>query len=248
MKTVVIFFAILCLVSCQSSSYKERNSGEFFQAAGGLNFLMAETPEWANAVSDVACFRDKKLHLLNLAKLKAEFNLTLRQSLNAQFYYNQELKKVRERMNSDVAMIPLRELDLSFFKALESAKAAVDPLRLPDFNRIHLTVLEEWLTLADGENKLKEFLQSPLQNEGVPVVISLCRSQAELENKFQEFGAFSIGAEWAMPFHEDLKSKAGWSLALQAFFKPQQSLTLFKANKNIKWDYSKLIMGKYTIK
>lgn len=247
----ITFIWAILLMGCQTQGTNDfgvRNTGEYYQSTGGLNFLLPEAPQWANSVSEVGCFRDPDLRILNLQKVKAEFNSNFRQTLNLQYYYNEELKKVRARFSEPGQALTLRDLDLTFFKALEASKASFDPVRLPDFNRIHLTVYEDWMRETNGEGKLKEFLKSPLQNAGVPVVISFCLSQQELEGKFQEYGAFSIGAEWVAPFHEDFTPKAGWSLSLSSFFKAHQSLVLFKASKASKIDYSKLVLGKYDIK
>lgn len=250
-KFFLLLFLFSTIASCQtqkSDDFKVRHVGEYYQSTGGLNFLLGDVPQWANTVSELGCFRDPELRVLDLQKVKNEFNTTFRQSLNLQFYYNEELKKVRSRFSEPGQTLSLRDFDLTFFKALESSKASFDPVRLPDFNRIHLAIYEEWIKEANGEEKLKNFLKNPIQNEGVPVVVSFCVSQSTLENKFQEYGAFSIGAEWVAPFNEDFSPKAGWSLLLASFFKPHQSLVLFKASKNNKTDYSKLLLGKYDIK
>lgn len=251
LKFFLILFITLGVLGCQSQTTKDfavRNTVDFYQSTGGLSFLLEEVPSWSNSVSEFNCFRDTNLRLLNLQKIKSEFNSSTRQTLNLQYYYNEELRKVRAKFTTPNQLISLRDLDLSFFKALESSKSSFDPIRVPDFKKIHLTVYEEWLREPNGLAKLIEFLKSPIQNEGVPVIISFCTSQLDLENKFQEYGAYAIGAEWVAPFHDDLSIKPGWSLFLSAFFKPHQNLILYKANRNHKTDYPKIILGKYDIK
>lgn len=251
LKNILFSLTIFNLISCQNhktNEFQVRQVNEYYQSTGGLNFLLPEAPTWANMVSEFGCYRDASLRVLDLQKVRADFNTSIRQSLNLQYYYNDELKKIRARFSEPGQTLTLRDYDLTFFKALESSKASFDPLRLPDFNRIHLIIFEEWMSETNGETKLKDFLRNPIQNAGVPVVISFCQPQNVLEEKFQEFGAYSIGAEWVSPFHEDFSPKAGWSLVLSAFFKPHQSLLLFRSNKFSKTDYSKIVLGKYDVK
>lgn len=247
---VFLFVSFFLLFGCQSNSknnFQSRNTEEYYQSTGGLDFLLAEAPAWANVVSEVGCFRNLDIRLLNLQKIRSEFNTSFRQTITIQYYYNQELLKAKSRFSEKEQSLSLKDFDLSFFKALEASKASFDPIRLPNFNRIHLIIYEDWIGGKNSEARLIDFLRNPIHNTGVPVIVSFCTPQHDLEQKFQELGAYSIGAEWIAPFNEDFAPKAGWSLILGSFVKAHQSVTLFKSEKNSKIDYSRILVGKYLI-
>ncbi len=246
-----LIFIVSFLLGCQTNSslgYKTRNTDEFYQSTGGIDFVLAEVPRWANVVTDAGCFRNSNLRVLDLQKIKNEFNTTYRESLAIQYFYNQTLDKIRSRLGVIGTNLTLKDYDLSFFNALEVSKASVDPLRLPDFNKIHLIIYEEWSKNGESDQMLMEFLRSSIHNAGVPVIVSFCTPQNILESKFQEFGAYSVGAEWVAPYGEDFQPKTSWGLVLNAFIKPHQSVVVYRSKNSIKMDYSRLLLGKYLIK
>ena len=234
----IILLAILS--ACQSTSFKELNSNEYFQTTGAMRFILPEAPQWMNFFSAGQCYRSSDTRSLNLELLKKEFNFNLRQSLNAQYYFNEELGIQKSKMSDPKnSTLGLREVELSFLKAVEKARSSFDPVRLPDFNRIHLVWLEDWvMTKNDGKpdlkqvQKLKEFLQSSVHQEGVPVIVSFCTTQSELEKTYQETGAFSIGAEWTSVFNEESVQVPSLVFATKAFFKPQQKVVVYRQKKN----------------
>lgn len=232
---IVCFFAIF-LSSCQSTSFKDVNRNDFFQSTGAMRFILPEAPQWINFFSPGQCYRPSETRALNLELLKKEFNLTLRQSLNAQFYFNEELSIQKNKMSDPQnTTLGLKEVELSFLKAIEKTRSRFDPIRLPDFPRVHLVWLEDWVSKNKDEKqiqKLKEFLQSSVHQEGVPVLVSFCLNQVELEKTYQETGAFSIGAEWSSVFNEESAQVPTYVFATKAFFKAQQKIIVYRQKKN----------------
>lgn len=231
---------LMALTACQSTSFKELNRNDYFQTTGAMRFILPEAPQWMNFFSPGQCYRPSNSRSLNLSLLKKEFNLTLRQALNAQFYFNEELNLQIEKMSDPKnTTLGLREVELSFLKAVEKTRSTFDPIRLPDFSRIHLIWLEDWVMASADVNqkakqvqKLKDFLQSPVHQDGVPVVVSFCTTQAELEKTYQETGAFSLGAEWTSVFNEESTQVPSFVFATSAFFKPVQKIIIYRQKKN----------------
>lgn len=192
-----------------------------YQTSGVEQFFLPELPSWANGNVNAACMRDVSIRFLDHAPLEKLHALDFRQRVEVQTQFN---RKWRERYSSQTKSLSPQEEAVLLLETLEQVKGGLTELKYPSTGPIHLVWWDQVSVRAHAQAWLTK-----LADEGSPIVlVSLCRDSVALEawvleQKLDELGLFTFGAESLTPFDADGSPRPGPVAPLSSFFSIERS-------------------------
>jgi hypothetical protein len=202
-----------------------RDVEDYYVSTGVERYFLPAIPGWANFSQTGGCFRSSGLKYLNIDSLMKSYSLSYFEALQVQANFNEEYISTVKSQSKEV--LTLKEDETLFFRASEKVGSKIYFTDLPTFKRINLVWLDEIRGDKAKEAKLKSFLTSPVNDEGIPVLISACMTRAEIEKMIPEAHYKSISAELFTTFNESGVTVPNMHIELGVFFKPEQKLFLY---------------------
>ena len=215
--------SLLFLASCTSPSVMKLPS-EPYQTAGTEQFFLPELPTWANGSLSANCARNVSVRYLDHSPMEKLHALDFVSRVELQTQFN---RKWKQRYSSSTKVITPQEESVLFLETLEQVKSGLKELRYPAQGPMHLV----WWDQLKDRVRAKPWLMN-LANQGNPIVlVSLCTDDNGLDRwiedqKLEELGLFTMGAESAGPFDSESGIKSGVVMPLSAFF-PRERTTLW---------------------
>ena len=229
----IIFSLILVLTSCadlNNSSLKARNVEDYYTPTGVEKYFLTDIPSWANFDQKASCFRTTRIRYFDLEALMKSYGLNYNKALQVQASFNEEYSQFKK--NDEKHAPTLKDEELLFYKVSDKVSNKLIFFNPPSFKRIHLIWLDEILTDAKSEKKLKKFLNSNAMDAGAPVLVSFCLTRNEIEAKFPDINAKMISAEMFSIFDSSGKQTPGFKIDLDQFFTSDRKL-YFYSQKNL---------------
>lgn len=239
MKIFSLLFVIFAAVSCQSpyTSAERKQLNEYYIQSGVEQYFLADLPEWANVNQTSSCKRTDFIRFFNFSKISESYKLDYEKLLQLQLMFNVSLKKRTvnfdklEVKNMNKRTVP-KEDEVLFFNVLDKIQGGVKEFVIPEFNRVHFVLIDEYLLDPTKILKLKALTESEEFSQGFPVFVSLCSSQREVEqfisvHHFEELNPKIISSELLSPFDDENKLTYGFALDVSKLFKPQTKIYLY---------------------
>lgn len=224
MKTLVYLILFSFLLSGCSSALKPRNVEEFYVSSGIEKYFLSDIPEWANFSQTAGCFRTKGIRYFNIDSLMKSYSLKYPEAIQIQATFNEEFLQLKKTTK---ATLSLKDEEVLFFKSSEKVNSKINFFDAPTFKQVHLIWLDEALSGQKQEERLRNFLQSSVHDNGYPVLVSACLTKAEVDAKFQGLALKVISAELFSIYDEAGDKKPNLHVNIGAFFKPEQKLIFY---------------------
>lgn len=226
----IIVMTTFLLSSCASDkNLKPRTVEDYYAPTGVEKYFLTDVPNWANFDQKAGCFRQPGIRYFNINALMKSYALTYNQALQVQASFNEEFLKFKKANKFQAPM--LKEEELLFYKVSEKVSSKIVFFDPPTYNRVNLIWLDEILGDEQKEKKLKNLLNSPVMEAGVPVLVSFCLTRDEVENKFPDLNTKMITAELFSIYDSQGNATPGFKFELGQFFKPEQKLYFYSQKK-----------------
>lgn len=230
-----ITFFLIVISSCSTApGLKPRTVEEYYLSTGVEKYFLPEIPDWINFSEDAGCFRTKGLKYFDIDALMKSYALSFFEAIQLQALFNEDFLSAKSTQLRQ--SLTLKEEENLFFKASERVGSKIYFTDLPNFKRIHLIWLDNVLGDKNREARLKKFLSSDIHNEGVPVLISACRTKKEIESALPEAHYKIISAELFSVYNPEGQRMPNMHLDLGVFFKTEQILYFYTLGNKIQID------------
>lgn len=225
MKYILILFT---LVGC-STTFKNREIENYHQSAGVEKYFLSDIPSWANFSTEGQCHRQYTTRFFDIGLLMKNFNVDYSRALQIQGLFNDFYN--REGEGGTLRSLPLLAEQNLFYKALEKINAGLLFFERPTFLKINLVWVDDAFISVEDEKRLKGFLKSSVFDSGVPVLLSLCYTKKELEEKFKDDHYAMITAELLSVFNANGVMGNQFKIDLGRLFDSKQILQLYTREK-----------------
>lgn len=226
----VLFLCFLFITSCGSHEYKSRTVENYYQSAGIEKYFLSEIPAWANFSERAACFKNSAIHYFDLDQLMKNLNYDYQTAISLQGTFNEEFEHYQLNVRKDQS-IPFLDLQNIFYRSQERVSGKIHFFEAPTYSRINLVWIDSMLKGSSEEKKIREFLKSPIFDEGVPVLVSLCMTKREIEAKFPTINYHAISAEMFSIYDPKGEKAPIMRFYFDQFFKNNQSLYFYSHEK-----------------
>lgn len=240
MKNVFLSLMVVSVLagSC-SSGLKPRSVDQYYTSTGVEKYFLSDLPEWANYSVSAGCFRASGIRYFDIDALMKSYSMSYSDAIQIQATFNEEYLNLKKQPGVNVG---LKEEELVFFRASERVNNKIKFFEAPTFKQVHLIWLDEALKGKKQEDKLKNFLQSSVQDSGFPVLVSACLTKSEIEAKFPNVAIKAISSEMFSIYDNNGVRQPSIHTQLEAFFRPEQKLIFYsqeakKSLDNIKGNY-----------
>jgi hypothetical protein len=224
MKNITFFLILILTLSSCSTGIKSRTVDQYYTSTGVEKYFLSDIPEWANFSQSAGCFRTKGIRYFDLNALMKSYSLKYSEALQLQATFNEEYLVLKKQPN---VTLSLKDEEVLFFRASDKVNNKINFFDAPDFKQIHLIWVDEALKGKKEEDKLKQFMQSPVHNTGVPILISACLTRPEIEAKFPNMAIKTISAEMFSIYDESGEKNPSLHIDLKAFFKTEQKIIFY---------------------
>lgn len=226
MKKIFSAFSILSLfvLGACSSGLKPRNVEQYYTSTGIEKYFLSDIPEWANFSQSAGCFRTKGIRYFDVEALMKSYSLKYPAAVQIQASFNEEYLTMKKKPN---ITLTLKDEEVLFFKASDKVNSNINFFEAPTFKQIHLVWLDEALKGKKQEDRLRQFLQSSVQDAGFPVLISACLTKEEIEAKFPGLSIKMISAEMFSIYDDNGVKQPNLHVNLGAYFKPEQKIIFY---------------------
>lgn len=250
MKKLSLIFLIFLAFGCTNLNKKEdgnklqrRNLEEYYVESGIVTYFLPILPQWANYSLEGSCRRARSMRYLDFQKMKSSFGFNYEQLVQFQLLYNSRVWSSLAISNLD--FIPFKDAERFFFEVSDSVHAGNFLFRLPNYNRIHVIWIDDYLNSQSKIKKLKKILDSKDMTQGFPVFASLCMARIDLQKLIKtnglDHGSYELLTyEMFSPYDSDFTTGLEPSINLDAFFGKK---AIYFYGKNI----PKVINGKKII-
>jgi hypothetical protein len=181
---IFLFTFVLTGSSCTSTSgkYKKnlerRNLDEYFIGSGVVRYFLPDLPDWANYSQTASCKRQESIRYLHFNRLKKSFAMNYNSSVQLQYMFNREYKKLTDLHK--VKYLPLKDEEKLFYDISDKINANIYPFRIPKFKRLHMIWIDPFLRMRDGNSELKKIMSKSSMSKGHPIFVSMCLNSNEI--------------------------------------------------------------------
>lgn len=225
----IFLVLIFILASCSGQNFQSRSVENYYQSAGVEKYFLSDIPSWANFSEKAGCFRNYSIRFFDLDQLMKNFSLDYSKAIQIQGTFNDDYNRLYTQYKGRA--IPLSDEQLLFFKASEKVNGKIQFFEAPTFKRIHLIWIDSMLKSKDEEKRIRDFLKSPTNDEGVPVLVSMCLSKKEIEEKFPDFNHKIISSELMSIYNADGKRTPSLHFLFDNFFTSNQVIYFYSREK-----------------
>lgn len=226
---VLLFILTSCSV-LSTQGLKPRTVEDYYTSTGVEKYFLADIPLWANFDQTAGCYRPTNIKYFDIDALMKSYGLDYAKALQVQASYNEDFVLFKDSGEKHVPT--LKEEELLFYKVSEKVSNKIIFFEPPAFKRINIVLIDDALNDPKKEQKLKNFLHSPVMDEGVPVIFSFCLTRAEVEKRFPDVNTKMITAEMLSVFGPKGVKEPRFVIDLSQFFTPSQKL-FFYSQKTI---------------
>jgi hypothetical protein len=189
---------LLALTSCGSGNLKG-GGPDANQTGGSEQYILPDTPAWANFSSVGECFRQSNVHYMDFSKMNASFGMDYKKLVEFQILFNRSYADKLDEVSSSY-LSPSMENKL-FDEVYGKINNGVKPIELPKFDRIHLIWIDSALGSANEKAKIDRLVKSPLMEKGFPIFLSTCLTETQIEQLVQKH-------EWVLPGYKTLGAES----------------------------------------
>ena len=225
MNKIILILGLIFFVACSSKNLKPRDVDQYYTSTGVQKYFLSDIPEWANFSQSAGCFRTKGIRYFDIEALMKSFSLKYNEALQLQGSYNEEFLVMKKNPKITLS---LKDEEILFFKASDKVNSKIVFFDPPTFKEIHLIWLDEALLGKKQEDKLRAFLQSPVHNTGVPILVSACLTKEEAEAKFPDMAVKIISAELFSIYDTSGMKQPSLHVNVNSFFQDGQKLIFYK--------------------
>jgi len=228
-KKIIILLVIIVNYACTTKGLEPRSIESYYQSAGTEKYFLSDIPEWINLSESANCKRKKPIRFFNIKQLMNSFDINFNKALQIQATYNQDYLTLNQKLNG--APIPLADEQNLFYKASDKVNSNILFFEAPKFNRVNLVWVDSVINNPEEEKKLKKFLTSNVFDQAIPVLVSLCMSRGELEEKFHEVHYKTIPAELLTLYSPEGNLNNQFKFYLDQLFTKEHLLNLYSKDK-----------------
>lgn len=231
--SLLLIITIVVTASCTTNGLKPRTVDQFYVATGIEKYFLPDLPEWANYNQSAACFRSQTMRYFDLDALMKSYTLKYNDALQIQASFNEEYLEYKKQLKG--SQVSLKDEEHIFFRSSDKVNSKIVFFDPPTFKQIHLIWLDDALVGKKEEDRLKQFMNSTVHDDGFPVLISMCLSKAEVLARFPDMAVKVISAELFSIYDVEGKRKPNLHINVNTLFKPDQKITFFSqgAKKNL---------------
>jgi hypothetical protein len=229
-----IFFSLLFMItSCTNptmKNYQRRNTQEYYNGIGIVQYFLADLPSWANFSSEGRCHRESPVRYIHLESVRKSFSLNYEEAIQFQLMFNEVTTERKEKAQAKV--IPFKDEEKIFFTVLDKIKAGIRNFVKPRYKVANILWIDSALIGKKEANKLKRIIRSDRFSSGHPVYLSLCMSRVEMRSYLSSKGVDITGAKFISyemfnPYDKNGKLVAIPILELNELFSKKQKLNIF---------------------
>jgi hypothetical protein len=229
----ILLTLIILFSSCSShtlKNYERRNTKEYYDGIGVVQYFLAELPSWANFSSAGGCHRSVPVRYLHLQNVRNSFSLSYEEAIQFQLMFN-ELSY--ELMNKAAATyIPFKDEEKIFYTVLDKIKAGIRNFVKPKYKVVNLLWLDSAIGNKKQLRKIRSLIASKRFSTGHPVFVSLCMSQKELKSFVIKSGLKLDGAKYLTyemlnPYNSENDLESVPMLELNKIFNKKQRINFF---------------------
>lgn len=232
MKYIILSF-LLVISSCTNSTmknYQRRNTQEYYNGIGIVQYFLADLPSWANFSSEGRCHRDSPVRYIHLESVRNSFSLNYEEAIQFQLMFNEVTTSRMEQAQAKI--IPFKDEEKIFFNVLDKIKAGIRSFTRPKYKVANIIWIDSALIGKKEANKLKRVIKSDRFSSGHPVYLSLCMSRVEMRAYLSSKGIDIVGAklisyEMFNPYDKSGELVAIPILELNELFSKKQKLNIF---------------------
>lgn len=237
----VLLLTLSFLIAC-SQTPAVRDVEEFYQGSGVEKYFISNIDQIQKAQNTQSCKRIDDFRYFALDKLVEDYKINFQQSLQVQASFNLEYLAIKEEIKMP---LPHKDEEAMFYRAVDRTRNEIYFFYAPEFKRIHLIWFDEVIGSEAKIKKLKNFLNSGVHDNGVPVLVSSCFTKKMVEAYLNQTVSKAITLGMFSLYDSELKNHQQLVLDLKALFKPDQKLILYRQDKKTTNDQ---IIGKIEVK
>lgn len=230
MKFIALITIVLSLSSCSSNLFSSRTVENYYQSAGVEKYFLSDIPAWANFSETGECFRKYTTRYFDIDSLMKNYGINFEKAIQIQGTFNDEYNRLYDGYKQKA--IPLSEEQLLFFKTSEKVNGRINFFTAPTFKRINLIWVDSALKDKDEKEKVLKFLKSPVNDLGMPVLVSLCMTKKEIEEYFPSENFKAITSEMFSIYNSKGEKAPYLRFYFDEFFKKDQELYFYSRTKN----------------
>jgi hypothetical protein len=225
MKKIVALLVLIAITGCASKGLRPRSVDQYYVATGIEKYFLSDIPAWANFSQSAGCFRSSNIRYFDVQALMKSYSLKYSDALQIQGSFNEEYLAIKKQNNN--SQINLKDEESLFFKASEKVNSKIVFFDPPTFKQVHLIWLDEALVGKKEEDRLRNFLNSSVHDNGMPILISACLTKDEIEKKFPGLTTKIISAELFSIYDEKGEKKPSLHINVNEFFAPWQKIIFY---------------------
>jgi len=218
---------------CSSNAlknYERRNTKEYYDGIGVVQYFLAELPAWANFSSAGGCHRSVPVRYLHLKNVRNSFSLSYEEAIQFQLMFNELSNDLMTKASADY--IPFKDEEKIFYIVLDKIKAGIRNFVRPKYKVANLLWVDSGIDSKKQLRKTKSLAKSQRFSGGHPIFVSLCLSQKELKSFVKKNGLNLDGAkfltyEMLNPYNSENGLEPVPMIEVNKIFKKKQIINFF---------------------
>jgi hypothetical protein len=225
--TILIFSVLIGCAQNKRAGNEKSKYESLYQGSGVEKYFLGHLPQWANFVEGGSCYRKTSTHFLNFNIISKSYGFSYEELIQLQYMYNRRLSSFKKSSSLDV--IRPKDESYIFYNVVDQIRGGAKEFKKPKFKKIFLIWIDPAMQSSKAWIKLRKFLKSSKVNEAVPLLVSLCRTNQEIQafmsEKLKSFeGYLTISTEMFAPFETVLTKSPIFSLNFNEVFSEDQEL------------------------
>ncbi|WP_127718117.1 hypothetical protein [Halobacteriovorax sp. HLS] len=229
----LIFSLMLFSLGCSGptiKNYERRNTNEYYNGIGVVQYFLADLPSWANYSSQGSCHREYPVRYSHLKNMRESFSLNYEEAIQFQLMFNEYSTSRKKEAQAEV--IPFKDEEKIFFTILDRVKAGIRSFSKPKYNISNIIWIDSVLNGPKELSKVRKVLNSDRFAKGHPIFLSLCMNRVQLRSYLKEMkldiaGSKLISYEMFNPYDREGNLVAIPVLYLNDLFSKNDKLYIF---------------------
>ena len=230
MRILLIVLVLSSICSCAGNMFSSRTVENYYQSAGVEKYFLSDIPIWANFSETGECKRQYTTRFFDIDSLMKNYGINFEKAIQIQGMFNDDYNRMYAGYHQKA--IPLSEEQLLFFKSSEKINGRIKFFEAPTFKRINLIWVDSALKNKEEKEKILKFIKSPVNDEGMPVLVSICMTKKEIEEFFPSENYKAITAEMFSIYNPSGDRAPFFRFYFDEFFRKDQELFFYSREKN----------------
>lgn len=174
--------ALFLLAGCatpEEQKFVRVDVDSYYRQNGVIKYFLGVLPRWSNTSSAANCTRDHSVNYFDFKSVSQSFSLNYEQVAAFQYLYDSEYSQAI--MKAAGRALTLKEEESLFFASLDKIKSGQRLFKTPIFNSVNVIWIDDFKSIE----KIGELLNSPILNNGRPVLLSMCKTRHQLREYFR---------------------------------------------------------------